>query len=192
MTAATTTEADPDWGHLRRWLEEAYGSSDPSRVLAFERKALRRPGWRFFYGALNVPSHGGSYAVAIHGGRVLQGETGLAEFVRDHDVHGHPGAIPAEELAATAMFFLSRFGAGDAMLITDPKQERKSFPSRVGKLLHEPRLAAERDDLVLQFWYLQRMLIRVTLHIRPGNALECEEVNAISLLESKDRSSADE
>ncbi len=187
-----STSADPDWARLRQWLEEVYGSSDPSRVLAFEQQALRRPGWRFFYGALNVPSHGGSYAVAIHEGRILQGEEGLAGFIRDRDVHGHPSAITAEELAATATFFLSRFGAGDAMLIADAREEGKAWRKRIRQFLHDPRLSAEGEGYRLEFWYLQRMLVRVTLHIRPGNAVECEKATIVDLLESRNRSSEDE
>jgi hypothetical protein len=162
---------DRDWSCLYQWLEKTYGSADPSRVLAFERKQLHMPGWRFFYGSLNVPSHGGAYAVAVHNEQVWQGEAGLVQFVKDKDVYGHPDALPVEELAAVAMFFLSHFGRRDAKLITDLAKERKAWDEKFSQLLYEPRMTPEDDGYVLQFWYLQRTLIRVTLHIRPNNEI---------------------
>ncbi len=171
---------DEDQICLHRWLEKTYEPTDPSRGLSFEAWQFQVPNWRFFFGSLESPDVG--YAVAVHERRALTGEAGLAEFVKDKDVYNHPDALPLDKLAGIAMFFLSFYGKGDAMLITDPVKQGEPWAEKLRRLLHEPRLTTGDDGHVLQFWYLQRMLIRITLYIRPNNEISHDEKMIVELL----------
>lgn len=175
-TAGDSQQADDAaWKVLHRWLAETYGSSDPARVLAFEYDKLSVPGWRFFYGSLNVPSHGGAYAVAIHASKIWQGQDGLAELVRDLDLYDHPEALPVDTLALAGMFFLSHFGRRDARLIREPSTDARSYRPALRRRLQPPQRVVEADGWMLEFWYEQRTLIRVRLHITQGSVLRSEQ-----------------
>lgn len=165
---------------LNRWLEETYGSTDPSRVLSFEATDLRVPNWRFFFGSLE-PAPRATYAVAIHAGRVLEGEGGLVEFFKEKDIYNHPDSLSIHKLAGIATFFLSHYGEGDVMLITDPVEQGKWWDETFRELLHEPRMKAANDGYVLQFWFLQRTLIRVSIRIQKNNEI-AYDMNVISEL----------
>jgi len=174
-TAGASQAAKGAWEILRHWLAETYGSSEPERVLAFEYEKLRIPGWCFFYGSLNVPSHGGAYAVAVHAGRIWQGEEGLTELVRDLDLYSHPNALSVDTLALAGVFFLSHFGRRDARLIREPSADARSYRPALRRRLQPPRRVAEADGWMIEFWYEQRTLIRVRLHIMRGNVLRSEQ-----------------
>jgi hypothetical protein len=173
--------SDRDQLALQQWLQGAYGSAYPSRVQVLEAHWFNVPDWRFCFGSLE-PAPSATFAVALHEGRVLQGQDGLAEFVRDQDLYHRPAAIGLEKLAGIAMFFLSRYGAGDAMLIASPAQDGSSWRSEIQRLLHEPRIASRDDGYLVEFWYVQRMLMRVSVRIRPGNEIECHTEQITDLL----------
>lgn len=164
--------SDRDQLALRRWLQEAYGPAYPSQVRTIEAHRFRVPGWRFFYGSPE-PAPSDPFAVALHQGCVLEGEAGLAEFVRHQDLYHRPHVISLEKLASIAMFFLSYYGAGDAMLIASPRRDGSSWRSEIRKLLHKPRMVSEDGGYRVEFWYAQRMLTRVSIHIGPDNEIEC-------------------
>jgi len=173
MSTQSIPYGEPDC--LTHWLKETYGSADPARVRKIEAGQFQESGWRFFFGSLNIPSHGGAYAVAVHDGAVWEGEAGLAEFFRDRDLYHHSDALPVDKLAGIVMFFLSHYGAGDAMLITDPSEQGKPWEKRFRRLLHRPKILLQGEALLLQFWYLQRTLIRVDLQVDQSNAFTYEK-----------------
>jgi hypothetical protein len=176
--------SDRDQLALQQWLQEAYGSAYPSRVRTEEARRFRVPGWWFFFGSLE-PAPSATFAVALHDGRVLEGQAGLAEFVRDQDLYHRPDAIALEKLAGIAMFFLSRYGAGDAMLIASPRRDGSSWRSEIRKLLHKPRMVPQDGGYLVEFWYAQRMLTRVSMRIRPDNEIECHTQPITDLLPSE-------
>ena len=176
--------SDRDQLALQQWLQEAYGSAYPSRVQTEEARWLHVPGWRFVFGSLQ-PAPSATFAVALHEGRVLEGQAGLAEFVLDQDLYHRPHAISLEKLAGIAMFFVSRYGAGDAMLIASPRRDGSSWRIEIRRLLHKPRMVAQDDGYLLEFWYAQRMLTRVSMRIRRDNAIECHTQPITDLLPSE-------
>jgi len=176
--------SDRDQLALQRWLQEAYGSAYPSRVRTLEARRFQVPGWRFVFGSLE-PAPSATFAVALHEGQVLEGQAGLAEFARDQDLYHRPHAISLEKLAGIAMFFLSRYGAGDAMLIASPRRDGSSWGSEIRKWLHKPRMVPQDDGYLVEFWYVQRMLTRVSMRIGPDNEIECHTQPITDLLPSE-------
>ena len=178
---ADGSASDRDQLALQQWLQEAYGSAYPSRVQTEEAHWFNLPGWRFCFGSLE-PAPSATFAVALHEGRVLQGRAGLAEFVRDQDLYHHPDAIALEKLAGIAMFFITRYGAGDAMLIANLTEDASSWRHEIQAVLHEPRMACQDDGYLVEFWYVQRVLTRVSLRIGPTNEIEYHTQSIADLL----------
>lgn len=157
---------------LNNWLENNYGSSDQSKVLCFENKLLRTNGWQFYYGSLNVDSHGGSFAVATHANQIFIGDEGLAQFIKLNDLYNRYASIPKKRLASIVMFFLSLYGQGGVKLITNLRHERSVWGKEFVKYLHPPIIYREKDKLCLQLWFQQRTLVKINLYITPDNQME--------------------
>lgn len=157
---------------LKQWLEASYGSSDPAKVLCFENERLRINGWQFYYGSLNIGSHGGSYAVASYANQIYSDEQGLAEFIKHNDIYNRYALIPKNRLASIVMFFLSLYGQGGVKLITNLHLEESVWGKEFSILLHAPIFIQEKDKLSIQFWYQQRTLVKVSLFITPDNQME--------------------
>ncbi len=157
---------------LKKWLESNYGSSAPSKVLCFEKEQLRTNGWQFYYGSLNIGSHGGSYAVASYSSQIYSDEEGLAEFIKLNDIYNRYASIPKKRLSSIVMFFLSLYGQGGVKLITNLRLEESVWGKEFCMFLHAPILNQEKDKLSLQFWYQQRTLVKISLSITPDNRMD--------------------
>lgn len=157
---------------LKKWLESNYESSEPVKVLCFENEKLRTNGWQFYYGSLNIGSHGGSYAIATYSNKVYSEEKGLEEFIKLNDIYHRYESIPKKRLSSIIMFFLSLFGQGGVKLITNLRLEKSIWGKEFSIHLHPPMLLKEKDRLCVQFWFQQRTLVKVSLFVAPDNQIE--------------------
>jgi hypothetical protein len=157
---------------LNNWLVANYGTADPAKVLCFENEKLRTNGWQFYYGSLNIGSHGGSYALAYYSNQIFIDEQGLAEFIKLNDIYHRYITIPNKRLCSIVMFFLSLYGQGGVKLITNLRLEKSVWGKEFHILLHAPILYQENEKLSLQFWYQQRTLVKISLYINPDNQIE--------------------
>jgi len=157
---------------LNKWLEANYGTSNLSKFLCFENEQIRTNGWQFYYGSQNDSSNGDSYAVASFANQIYTEEAGLAEFIKQNDLYNRFASIPKKRLCSIVMFFLSLYGQGSVKLITNLRLEESVWGKEFRIHLHAPMIYRDKDKLLLQFWFQQRTLVKISLEITPDNRME--------------------